>query len=1007
MLSIKRLGKFGAKDPSGQGPLDYLVNTEIKKLDYYKQTQVLPEALSLPVWQGVGAKALGLSGTVDFEMIYALGRGEHPTSGKPLGRSHGDRHQVGQDLTFSAPKSVSLAYVAMSASEREQMLQAHQKAVDRALQYIEQIAQTRLGKDGVNLQEVQGIVAARFQHFASRELDPQLHTHAMVFNLALRQDGKWGTLESKAFYDAKMAAGALYRAQLADEIKKLGFDIRKSGKDSFEIEGFGDDKVEKFSTRRRQIQEALEAKGMSGALSSQYATLFTRREKDEPSYEVLMKQWEEQTAAEGLTPKLMEELKALALERRAQPQEPFELDTAKILSKLTSQNSTFAPQQALQAILVEAVGHWDADTCEKACAQMLKSKEVITLRRKDEYNHWITTYTTEEMYALEKRMEVSVKARMEERHHQVNDAQVASAIDKINEQLKAVGGSLNEEQTRALHWITQGTGGCAFVEGWAGTGKTTMLTAVRHAYESAGYELWGTALAGKAAKGLQDEAGIQSKTLATLLREIESGDIPLSAKSVVVIDEAGMVDSKTFGRLLDEVDKVGAKMVVIGDPKQLQPIAAGGIMRSLMRTAQKEELSGINRQRTDFKQLRKRIQGALSNGNLRLSKKQELEFKSMKNPQLRQWCLSLAPKVTGMQQVYDAWKDAYDYEWMRDVVKKIAREDHNQAASAIAELDSRGLFHLHDSRDNAIGDLVTRYLADPNNSQDKLILAGNREEVFALNSAVKAQMQEQGTLDPHAKHYRFYLNKEKSSFRDFGVGDRVIFTSINKKLDIQNGTLGNIVAINHTTKGVRLQVQVDGADGAGRIVEVDPEKFMSLDHGWAISCHKSQGATVNNAFVLMSDTMSDREWVYVAASRARFKTTLYAVEGEIDHLLPDNFHKLSKTEQATLEHHSQLKAIGSRAGKSRAKGTTLDWEKSPETAPEKSPEVPEPIQATTSAPVKESLSALKAPKTTLEGSEPKRTPADPGSKPRKGHFGGKGMRPAKGKPRGPDVPLTR
>lgn len=990
MLSIKRLGKFGAKDASGQGPLDYLVDTEIKKLDYYRQTQVLPEALSLPVWQGSGAKALGLKGTVDFAMIYALGKGEHPTSGKPLGRSYGDRHQVGQDLTFSAPKSVSLAYVAMSASERELVLRAHQRAVDRALEYIEQIAQTRLGKDGIHLQNVKGIVAARFQHFASRELDPQLHTHAMVFNLALREDGKWGTLESKAFYDAKMAAGALYRAQLADEIKRLGFDIRKSNKDSFEIQGFGDDKVEKFSSRRRQIEEALQAKGMSGALSSQHAALFTRKDKDEPSYEQLIRDWEAQTAQEGLTPELMRELKEQAAQRRAQnTQPPFVLDTKKILDKLTSQNSTFTPQQALQAVLVEAVGQWDADACQRACEQMLKSQQVITLRRKDEHNHWIQTFTTQEMFALEKRMELSVQGRLSERQHAVSDAHVEGAIAKINEQLKTVGGSLNEEQTNALKWVTQQTGGCAFVEGWAGTGKTTMLTAVRHAYQSAGFELWGTALAGKAAKGLQDEAGIQSKTLATLLREIESGAIPLSAKSVVVIDEAGMVDSKTFARLLDEVDKVGAKMVVIGDPKQLQPIAAGGIMRSLMRTANKQELSGINRQRTDFKKLREGIVSAAKRGALRLSKTQQLELKKLKNPQLRQWCLKHAPSVQGLQKVYDAWKDGYDYEWMREVVKKIAREDHNQAASAIAELDNKGLFHLHDSRDGAISNLVQRYLNDTNAAQDKLILAGNREEVFALNSAVKTKLQEQGLLDPAAKHYRFYLNKEKTSFRDFGVGDRVLFTSINKKLEVQNGTLGNVVAINHTTKGVRLQVQLDAPGGPGRTVEVDPEKFMSLDHGWAISCHKSQGATVNNAFVLMSDTMSDREWVYVAASRARFKTTLYAVEGEIDHLLPENFHKLSKAEQHTLERHSQLKAIGSRASKSRAKGTTLDWEQAP-VQPTETQELPPLPQTAPSAAAR---------------------PAD-APKPRKGHFAGnlrtsKQTPPKRGGRRAPEQPLSR
>lgn len=919
MLSIKRLGKFGSKDKKGAGPLDYLVDSELAKLSYYETKNPQNKELFNPVWHGKGALALKLSGAVDMELIYDLGQGIDPNTKKPLGRSHGDRHQVGQDLTFSAPKSVSVAYVGMDEAQRSAVLKAHQLAVDRALEFIETIAQTRLGKNGVELHGVDGIVAAKFQHFASRELDPQLHTHAVVFNLALREDGKWGTLESNAFYMAKMAAGALYRSELAAQLGELGFGIKPTEKDSFDIDGFTTKQLDEFSKRRMQIEEVLEKKGLSGAKASQLATLSTRKSKDEPPYHELMQEWEKDCAAAGIDATFIDKIQK---ESAAKPKKEYVLEFKKL--QMTAQASHFDRNKLLQAILVDSVGHWNADRCILECDKILASENIVKLQKKNHMGQSVIAYTTTEMLALEAQMKDSVLRRFDERNHSVADSSVELAVGKINETLKEAGGKLNEEQTNALKWITQNTGGCSFVEGWAGTGKTTMLTAVRIAYEAEGYNLLGTAIAGKAAKGLQDEAGIQSKTLASLQRGIDNGSIALNNKSVVVIDEAGMVDSVMFSKLLFAVDKAQAKLVVIGDPKQLQPIAAGGIMRSLMKSGGKQELNNVNRQRTDFRKLRQMLTKALDSKQLNLTKEKKLEFVKSKNPDLRLWCTnSKNPEVL---KVYEKWKEKYDYEWMRTVIKKIAKENGNQTANAINELHSKGLLHIHGERTSAIEKLCGQYLLDENEAKDKLIVAATRAEVMEINSTIKKGLQEAGKLDIEAEHYRFYLNKDKTSYRDFGIGDRIIFTSISNKIGVQNGTMGFLKQIKHTDKGIRLILQLDSEKGTGRIVEVDPEAFKNLEHGWAISCHKSQGATVNNAYVMMSETMSDREWLYVAASRARFKSTLFAVEGEVDHLLPENFDKLKKVERDQIELEMQLKLLAERSGKTRAKDTTLDWE---------------------------------------------------------------------------------
>ena len=925
MLSIKKLGKAGKPDSKGNMPLDYLKSTELKKLDYYRDKDVLPMELALPQWGGAGAKTLNLIGEVDFDALDNLGAGRAPTNDKDLVKGAGDEHQVGWDFTWSAVKSVSMAFVAADESMRLEILRCHQEAVGDAMNYLQSVASSRKSYNGTQKIGVNGLVSANFQHFASRELDVQLHTHSLIFNVAECADGVWRTLDSQSLFENKMAAGALYRSSVASRMAKLGWGVRAEGKDSFEIEGFDTDDIEASSTRSAQIKAEMERTGARSALAKQYATLATRREKDEPAYEALMADWTVRLQGMGYDAQKIQQFFIDAEHKRA-ASEPYQLDATALLSKLTEQCSTFFERDVVRMVAINSVGHWDAEQCVAEAKALLASSAVIAL---ESHDGKAPRFTSPEMYQLEQETLKSVQARVGETRHHVDHQLVADAIQTVEASL-GKGARLNDEQKNAVIHLCEKTGGTGFIEGWAGTGKTTMMSALEKAYTAAGFIPIGCALSGKAAEGLQNEASIASQTLAALLRDLDSGSTELTARHVVVIDEAGMVGSRMFRKLQEHSDRAGAKLVIIGDPKQIQPIDAGGVMRSLMAKngELRAELAGIQRQKTDLRRLREALKGAGKDGKPVLTKALKLRMGRIEDADLPRWAKEI--DAEGARASVAAWEKGYDYQWMREVVTQFASADDrgkSLAASALQTLDDKGLVVIAEDRVSAIESVINDWMTDTEARKDKLILAATKEEVFAVNNAARARLIEAGEID--AGHIlRVFINKQGTLYRDFSKGDRILFTAINNKLGVKNGTLGEVLGIFKDGKTGKplLKVRVDGEGRNAREIIFDPDRVRGVDHGYCVTTHKSQGVTVNSAYVMLNESMSDREWIYVAASRSRFRTKLYGVEMDLGHLLPDNFKKMDAAEKAATRKMLWLKETAQRMGTSHAKDTSMDYE---------------------------------------------------------------------------------
>jgi conjugative relaxase-like TrwC/TraI family protein len=530
------------------------------------------------VWHGEGAKELGLSGLVDKEEFLKLCDG-FALDGEPFTQNAGkENHRAGWDLTFSAPKSVSVLWSQADEETRHKIQEAQLKAVQKAVDYLEAEAGfTRRGKGGSEIEKCK-LVVATFEHGTSRAQDPQLHTHAVLLNIGIRADGTTGSLETRAIYQAKMLAGAFYRAELADILREdLNVGIEKT-KTAFEIKGVSKPLMEEFSKRREAILTEMENAGATGAVRAAHFTLTTREKKAHVARELLFEKWQEIGRREEFSSSMVGQGDIFTLKELAESKSVIK----ESVERLTSSQAYFSEKTLLRFAAEEAVGKLNIEGIKEKVSNYLEN-EAISLGRKSDGTRY---FTTPEIDALEKLMILQVEAAKTGWHGSPGVFRETVVSDK-----------LNAEQKHALFSITGGNeSSIKVVSGMAGTGKTTLLRSAREVWEAEGYEVRGAALAAVAAQGLQEGAGIKSETLHKTLFGIEKGFIELTGKTILVVDEAGMVGTRQMAELVEAVAKSKAQLVLVGDEKQLQPIEHGNPFKAIGEIVGRSELTDIKRQ---------------------------------------------------------------------------------------------------------------------------------------------------------------------------------------------------------------------------------------------------------------------------------------------------------------------------------------------------------------------------------------------------------------------------
>ena len=550
-------------------------------------------------WLGEGSRLLGLDGEVGPADLRAVLAGVSP-HGEILTKAGVDpaRRVSGFDLTFSAPKSVSLLYGLSDRGVATTVRAAHADAVDQALGYLERHA-LRVRRDAQGLRQLgaEGLVAAAFVHRTSRAGDPQLHTHVLVANAVLGADGVWSAPDARLFYVHARTAGALYQTVLRAELgRALGVRFGPVSHGQAELDGVPRPVLRAFSTRRREIEEVLEATGERSRRSAEVAALVTRAAKDEGSVVSgldLRRRWLARAAELGvdvsthprgpLGPLLGAEpwLPPVGAEV-----DPF-LEHLLGPEGLTASTSAFERRDVVRALAEGLPRGAPAATVEALVERLLVRRDVLELAgvgRGGEVRH-----TTSELLAVERRL-LETADRLRSGHRGRSGPQ---ALDDAIHHFPL----LSDEQRAMVRRLTTSGAGVDVVVGRAGAGKTLALAAARMAWQSAGFDVHGAALSARAARALHDGAGVESDTLARLLRNVATRSLRLHPSDVVVLDEAGMVGTRQLAQLVEETESAGAKLVLVGDPRQLPEIKAGGTFAALAERLGAFELTENRRQR--------------------------------------------------------------------------------------------------------------------------------------------------------------------------------------------------------------------------------------------------------------------------------------------------------------------------------------------------------------------------------------------------------------------------
>lgn len=557
-----------------------------QKDDYYAGKDGSAEAGG--AWYGQGAERLGLTGVVEPGQFQELLDGKLP-SGEQLGtiREKGGEkeHKHGWDMTFSAPKSASILGL---VGDDERLLRAHDESVREAIDWMEgNLAgyRKRGWLSSVDHHNSGNVTAALFQHATSRDKDPQLHTHVVVMNMTHDEDGKWRSLNSKKLYDFKMAMGNIYRAAYAERIQELGYSIERIAPDGrFEISAVPEEVRSDMSRRSNTIREAMAERGLEGDKSAERVALMTRPTKQVSPIGELQLEWRERNAKLGFD---SEQAVATALhagDRR--PLGPYKADQAvqNAIDRLKDKEAVFEHSKLLQWSLAAAMGRGGIREVEAAVAKAKTDRNI-----EQTVLHDARAWTTPEARAVERKVVDTWRDSRGAVTPAMTEKAARAALEAADREAQTSGGKkLNDGQNGGAMAILRQSDRFVGIEGRAGVGKTTMLGRVRPLLEAQGYTVLGMASNANAARNLQEEAKIPSTTLDQRLRLANKALIEITRntaqagtvlreheKQVWVIDEASQVGAKKMARLMYLADRLGARVVMIGDTRQLAAIEAG------------------------------------------------------------------------------------------------------------------------------------------------------------------------------------------------------------------------------------------------------------------------------------------------------------------------------------------------------------------------------------------------------------------------------------------------
>jgi len=870
-------------------------------------------------WQGQLASKSGLQGSVADGPFAALSEGQHPASAAQLVKHQPARryeneygkqitsaeHRAGWDATFSAPKSVSVTAL---VGGDERVRDAHRESVRVALHELERYTQARIGN--VRAPETTGkFVAATFEHDTARPVDgyaaPQLHTHAVIFNITERENGQTRALQERSLFQSQHYATSVYRSELALRLQGLGYEVERGQHGQPEIKGYSQEYLEASSPRRAQIKEHLQEIGREGAGAAQVAAHRTRDSKDLLSREEILGQHRDLAAKFGNQP---EHVVAQARKREHKIEQQSEKSVQQSITysrKHVFERSAVQDERSiLQAAMDRSMGQATYDQVRTEFEQRVRHGEFRKVERGD--GRAAPLYTTSEMLRLEREIVGLVKNGNESRYE---SSMLVSPILRIR--IEDEHPELSKSQLAAVDDIFWSREKIVGLDGVAGAGKTTTLAVIREGVEAQGYRVEGFAPTSRATQKLA-EAGM---TTSTLQHHLVRGDRPdTGEKRLYVLDESSLASTRQMHGFLTRLHR-NDRVLLVGDVRQHEGVEAGRPFAQLQEAGMHTvKLDEILRQRDPA--LKEAVE-MLAHGHIAAAI-ESLDIQGRVH------------EVAGREARISAIAREYAASPENTLVVSPDNRSRAEINTAIRrELQARGIV---DKREHLTQVLFPRQEltgADrswaqryqPNDvlrysrtSKETGIGKGEYARVLAVNSqenllTVLRGNEEQTTYDPRRQMgVSVYRAEEKS----FSVGDRIQFTAPNQKLKIANRELGSIENIG-ANSAMRLKLD------SGRSVDVGAHSFPHIDHGYAVTSHSSQGQTGERVLIHADtelgarDLLNDR-MAYVSVSRGQWDAQIFTNDRD----------KLAQALSRDVSHRSALQPEQTVAGAAQKIGSASE-----------------------------------------------------------------------------------
>jgi conjugative relaxase-like TrwC/TraI family protein len=832
----------------------------LQQSDYYDQNRTVEGK-----WHGRGAELLGLKGEVTSEDFEAVRQGLDPQTGEFLRQRHGadriasngeeqSKARALYDMTFSAPKSVSVMAI---VGGDERLVAAHGTAVREALEEAEKYSATRVRLAGLNENRATGNwIVASYTHDTSRQLDPQLHTHAVAANLTYDgTEGRWKALQASGLYERRSYLTEVYRNAMAREVRALGYEVENRhdvrGRDKgFEIAGFSQDLLDKYSQRSAQrdaaIQEFTHSRGR--APTDNEVAVLVRETRPDKLQEISTEQV--RNLQQGrMTPDERETLREVlneALTKSNRPQINRGMHEA---SLSYSQEHIFERLSVAREheVLTEALRHGrgNVDLSDLQGSLSLERAKGTLISAGEE----IATHAS----LQRERDMIAVVNQATDRYDRLGKGRDFEASAQ-----------LRPEQRRAVEAVLDSRDLAINVRGAAGTGKTATLREIDRGLRDAGHEVLAVAPTRSAVDELEK---IGFRGAATVSRLLEDQDSQGALRGrVLIVDEAGMISGRQMQNLLHLAEDHGARIVFSGDTRQISSVEASDALRILEQESalKSVSLTEIQRQTNSlYRQAVKTIRHSPEEGFEQLERLGAIREVSIFDRGETVAELHREFRAQGRDTLVVAGTHA-EISQLTDSIRK-DRKEHGEL----------GVGHSFDRYVSLQWTAAQKQ--ELSNYQEGLVLQFHRDtkpakrheslEVMRVGPESLVARKETGDeVNISPKQTRSFSVYERQPI-EIAAGDRLMLTANRRGPEFRatNGELVNVSSLD----GGAIHLE------DGRTL---PANYHEFTYGYAVTAHRSQGKTVDTV-IISADSMK-KELFYVAASRGRSEIAVVTSDRE-------------------------------------------------------------------------------------------------------------------------------